>query len=115
MYKMNCFGNKKVAALKNEVFDLMDTNGDDKLSKDELGIVSKHIWEADIRDAENYVNALKLKNPVTHVHGLLNTKTPSKRHLKSLYGRLPYSTWKDVVIPELQRKEIERLHGTLSN
>lgn len=112
---MNCFGSKKVTILKNEIFDLMDTNGDDKLSKEELGIVSRHIWEHDIQQAENYVTTLQVKKPVDHVLGLLNTKNPSKKHLKSLYGRLPHDKWKDEVLPEMQRAELQRLNRVVSN
>ena len=111
---MNCFGNKKVNILKNEIFDLMDTNGDDKLSKEELGIVSRHIWEHDIQQAENYVTQLQTRDPVDHLHLLLSTKNPSKKHLKSLYGRLPHDKWKDEVLPEMQRAELQRLNRVVS-
>ena len=76
---MNCFGNKKVNIIKNEIFDLMDTNGDDKLSKEELGIVARHIWQADIQSAQNYVTQLQTRDPVDHLHLLLSTK-------KQFYG-----------------------------
>lgn len=111
---MNCFGSKKINILKNEIFDLMDTNGDDNLSKEELGIVSRHIWEHDIQQAKNYVTKLQVRDPVDHLHLLLNTKKPSKKHLKSLYGRLPHDKWADEVLPELQRSELKRLNRVVS-
>ena len=111
---MNCFGNKKVNVIKNEIFDLMDTNGDDKLSKEELGIVARHIWQADIQSAQNYVTQLQTRDPVDHLHLLLSTKKPTKSHLKSLYGRLPHSKWADEVLPELQREELKRLNKVVS-
>ena len=111
---MNCFGSKKVTVLKNEIFDLMDTNGDNKLSKEELGIVAKHIWNHDILQAKNYVTKLQVRDPVDHVHLLLNTKNATKSHLKSLYGRLPHEKWADEVLPEMQRAELGRLKKVVS-
>ena len=111
---MNCFNNKKINVVKNEIFDLMDTNGDDKLSKEELGIVAKHIWTADIQSAKNYVTQLQVRDPVDHVHLLLNTKKATKSHLKNLYGRLSHDKWRDEVLPELQRAELKRLNKVVS-
>ena len=84
------------------------------LSKEELGIVAKHIWTADIQSAKNYVTQLQVRDPVDHVHLLLGTKKATKSHLKSLYGRLPHNKWADEVLPELQRAELKRLNKIVS-
>lgn len=113
--QMNCFRNKKVNVVQNQVFDLMDADGDAKLSTKELAIVAKHMLAHDIQQAKEYVVRLQHRNPIQHLQQLIKTKTPTKKHLKMVYGRMPHSTWQDIILPELQRAECQRLNNVVNN
>ena len=110
-----CTKNKAKIQVQNEIFDLMDENGDNKVEQYELQIVAKHVWEADIARAQMYLNQLRSTQPLAHVTKILGTSNVYKRHLKQLYPRVSHNVWVNVVIPELERKEINRLSAKVTN
>ncbi len=105
---MNCF-KSSVKPVQNEIFDLMDMDGDDMVSKDELSVVSRYVLDADIERARVYLESLKVREPVKHVTGLLGTQKVYKKHLKVLYPKLHHDVWVEQVLPALRKKELERL------
>lgn len=105
---MNCF-KSSVKPVQNEIFDLMDMDGDDMVAKDELSVVSRYVLDADIERARVYLEGLKAREPVKHVTGLLGTQKVYKKHLKVLYPKLHHEVWVEQVLPDLRKKELERL------
>ena len=105
---MNCF-KSSVKPVQNEIFDLMDMDGDDMVTKDELSVVSRYVLDADIERARVYLEGLRAREPVKYVTGLLGTQKVYKKHLKVLYPKLHHDVWVEQVLPALRKKELERL------
>ena len=105
---MNCF-KSSVKPVQNEIFDLMDMDGDNIITKDELSVVSRYVLDADMERARVYLEGLRAREPVKYVIGLLGTQKVYKRHLKVLYPKLHHDVWVEQVLPALRKKELERL------
>jgi len=105
-----CFGSKK-KVLQNEIFDLLDQNGDEIVSLSELVIVAKHLHKADIGRAQVYLETLQMTEPVEHIINQLGTNKVYRKQLKQLYARVSPDVWVQKIIPELKRAEIRRLQG----
>lgn len=111
---MSCFPNcfkSSVKPIQNEVFDLMDANGDETVGTQELQVVAKYILEADIERAEIALASLKVRQPDKYVQQLLNTTKIKKKHLKILYPKVQHDIWVNNILPELRKKEIDRLNS----
>ena len=112
MNLFNCFGNKKKVQVQNEIFDLMDQDGDNKITLAELQIVAKYVHAADVQRAKSYWETLKLTQPVDHVTKIVGTKNVYKRHLKEMYPRVQPDVWCNNILPDLKRAEINRLKSS---
>tara|TARA_B100001027_G_C16210721_1_gene305003 strand:+ start:193 stop:519 length:327 start_codon:yes stop_codon:yes gene_type:complete len=108
---MSCF-KSKVKPVQNEIFDLMDMNGDNVVGKNEIALVAKFVLQADIERAQIYLESLKVADPVKHIEKYVG-KTVTKAELRHLYPRVDHNIWINQILPQLKRKEIERLKETL--
>lgn len=108
---MNCF-KSKIKPVQDEIFDLLDVNGDNLVGKKEVSVVAKYVLEADIKRAETILASLKIIDPVKHIEKYVG-KTVTKSELKVLYPRVEHDIWVNQVLPELKRQEIQRLKKSL--
>ena len=108
---MSCF-KSKVKPVQDEIFDLMDMNGDNIVGKNEVELVATFVLQADIERARIYLESLKVSDPVKHIEKYVG-KTVTKAELKHLYPRINHEIWVNQILPQLKKKEIERLRNTL--
>ncbi len=108
---MNCF-KSKIKPVQDEIFDLMDMNGDNVVGKNEVALVAKYVLEADIERAQIYLQSLQTSDPVKHIEKYVG-KTVTKTELKQLYPRVGHEIWLNQILPELKRKEIQRLKESI--
>ena len=106
---MNCLKRKKVSQVTNEVFDLMDSDGDNYVGEDELACVAKYIHEAAVNSATLHLEQLKQKDCVNYVLGLAGKKKLKIKDFNSLQHMVPRQVWMEKVLPELRKKEVIRL------
>ncbi len=90
----------------------MDMNGDNVVGKNEIALVAKFVLQADIERAQIYLESLKVADPVKHIEKYVG-KTVTKAELRHLYPRVDHNIWINQILPQLKRKEIERLKETL--
>lgn len=107
---MNCF-KSKIKPVQDEIFDLMDMNGDNMVGKQEVQLVAKYVHQADVERARIYLESLKVADPVKHIEKYVG-KTITKAELKHLYPRVQHDIWVNQILPELKKKEIERLRAS---
>lgn len=108
--QMNCF-KSKIKPVQDEIFDLMDMNGDNVVGKKEVELVAQYVLQADIERARIYLQSLETSNAVKHIEKYVGT-TVTKTELKQLYPRVKHEIWVNQILPELKKKEIERLRAS---
>ncbi len=108
---MGCL-KSKVKPVQDEIFDLMDMNGDNVVGKNEVALVAKYVLNADIERARIYLQSLQVADPVKHIEKYVG-KQVTKAELKSLYPRVKHEIWVNQILPELKKKEIDRLRDSL--
>lgn len=104
-----CCKSKAKIQLTNEVFDLMDADGDSKVSEDELVIVAKYIHQSAVDAAVVHLEQLKQMDCVAYVHQLAGKKNLKIKDFAKLQFMVPRQVWLTQVLPELRKKEINRL------
>lgn len=71
---MGCFSSKKLAKIHNVGFDLMDTDGDNKVSKDEIDIVAQYLYQfAVLQSKERHTNLVDTK-PIDYLYQVIDKK-----------------------------------------
>lgn len=112
---MGCFQSKqkiKIKSTYNNIWDLLDTDGDFLVAADELQAVSKHLHDFQIQCCEEDLKILKSKDPTEYVLSILgkdNKDLLTRSDFKKFATMLPFSKWHSEILPLLRRKEIERL------
>ena len=107
----NCFKTKSKVSV--EVWDLMDSDGDNVVSTHELNVVAPYFHDAAIKDLENTLGILKATPAVQHVLQIAGRKDKLFiKDFKRLQYNLPVSVWKQQVLPALRQAEVNRLLGT---
>ena len=109
--KMNCF-KSKIKPVQDEIFDLMDMNGDNVVGAQEVALVAQYVLQADIDRAQIYLDSLQVADPVKHIKKYVG-KTVTKTELKQLYPRVKHEIWVNQILPELKKKEIQRLKQSI--
>lgn len=109
----------KNAKVKKQVhanaFDLIDTDGDYKLSADEIKNVSKIIHEHHSAIQQQYLDKLKSGDCTEYVYNLLGKKMNSKltkNDFKILACSISTEIWIQKILPLLRDKEITRLQNS---
>ena len=109
---MGCFQSKKMVKIHNNAFDLIDSDGDNKLSNKEIDTIAKFIHEYHVKRSLMIHNNLCSTNPNNYVYELIgkskNSKIKRKDFDKMVKG-IPITLWDSTILPALRKKEIQRL------
>ena len=115
---MNCFKNNKVKTTieeqQDEIFDLLDQDGDDKLQSNEVEYIAKKLLEEEVTEATARLTMLKAENPVQHFKRIVKSKTITKKELKKIYAMIPHRVWINDILPHLRKKELQKLQSLTS-
>ena len=109
---MKLCGSKKIAAIHNNAFDLVDADGDNKVTKKELDVIADYIHTYHITQSVNMHNKLANTNPEEFLFQLLGKSSKStlkKKDFKKLIIGIPPVLWNTKILPALRSNEIERL------
>jgi hypothetical protein len=113
-YKMGNCQNKKQIQTLNAAFDLIDHDGDHKLSQEELTIVSDVVHRYHVLGASNSLERLRAQNPTEYVYTVLGKK-PGTRLKRRDFNQIAYtvdiSTWRNHILPVLRKAEIQKLQN----
>jgi len=108
--------NKKVTKMvHSNAFDLIDTDGDYKLSEEEIRSVSKVIHSHHLAIQQEYLDKLKMNDGTEYVYNLLGKKLGdklTKKDFKRLACSISTETWIQQILPVLREKEITRLQNS---
>ncbi len=109
---MGCFSSKKLAKIHNVGFDLMDTDGDNKVSKDEIDIVAQYLYQfAVFQSKERHTNLVDTK-PIDYLYQVIDKKVGTilkRRDFNRFAYIIPTERWQTELLPALRRNEIARL------
>lgn len=109
---MGCGNSKQVRRIHNSAFDLIDADGDAKVSKEEFDYVADFIHQYHVNKSARDHNTLANTKPEAYLYELLG-KSPGSKLKKSDFRKLaftvPSNVWQVQIIPLLREKEIERL------
>ena len=103
--------NKK-RKIYNNVFDLVDTDGDYSISDTELSNLSKLLLEIHIKREEERLNRLKTYDSNKYIYNVLDLKDKTKLNRKSfqkLACSVSPTVWEEIILPELRQLEIKRV------
>tara|TARA_B100000780_G_C21047241_1_gene420418 strand:+ start:666 stop:1007 length:342 start_codon:yes stop_codon:yes gene_type:complete len=109
---MGCTSSKKLAKIHNTGFDLMDTDGDHKVSREEIAIVAKYFHNFSVIQSKARHSNLVNTNPIDYLYQVVdkpvNSKLKRKDFNKFAYI-IPTERWQNELLPALRRNEINRL------
>lgn len=94
---------------QDEIFDLLDQDGDDKLQANEVEYIAKKLLEEEVTEATARLTMLKAENPVQHLKRILKTKEITKKGLKRIYAMIPHRIWINDILPHLRRQQMVKL------
>ena len=103
---MNCFRKHKV---NQEVFDLMDRDGDNRVTDEELRYVAGFVQNHAVLRAQAELRVLKNSDSVEHLQRVLGKKVLRLRDIAKIKYMVPSDVWQYSVLPGLKTREIERL------
>ena len=111
---MGCLVSKKqpVKAVYNSVWDLLDSDGDARVSSQELDSVSNIIHSYQVECCENSLNVLKQRNPTEYVLTIIGKKQKDllvRKDFQKIAPLLPHTKWHNEILPVLRTLEIRRL------
>ena len=109
---MGCFISKKMEKIHNIAFDLIDIDGDNKLSNNEIDTIAKFIHEHHVRRSLMIHNNLCNTNPNNYIYELIGKSKDSKikrKDFDKMVNGIPASLWNSTILPALRKKEIARL------
>ena len=112
---MGCFISKKkkqVQATYQQIWDLLDSNGDSKVSPEELDAISKIVHNYKVEQCKTACELLRHTDATLYTLSLVGKSKGDdlmKKHLKILAAALPFEIWHNRVLPLLREKEITRL------
>tara|TARA_S200000501_G_scaffold93697_1_gene87040 strand:+ start:90 stop:458 length:369 start_codon:yes stop_codon:yes gene_type:complete len=111
----SCKNAKVRKQVHTNAFDLIDSDGDYKLSAEEIQSVSKIIHEHHTSLQQQYLDKLKLNDGTEYIYNLLNKKmnsTLTKKDFKKLAFSISTEVWIQQILPLLRKKEITRLQNS---
>ena len=111
---MNCFrsSNKVKSTIEeqqDEIFDLLDQDGDDTLQSNEIEYIAKKLLEEEVTEATARLTMLKAEDPVQHFKRIVKSKTITKKILKNIYPKIPHRIWINDILPHLRKRELAKL------
>lgn len=95
-----------------QIWDLLDSNGDSKVSPEELNAISKIVHNYKVEQCKTACELLRQTDATLYTLSLVGKSkgdTIMKKHLKILAAALPFEIWHNRVLPLLREKEITRL------
>jgi len=108
--------NRRVMYAQNRAWDLMDRDGDNKVSPKELETIATILHQKRIDDITTSLKIVSSTSSVEYVLQLVNKKPTDKiirRDFKQIIGNVPFSTWHDEILPALRRQEIQHLSKSM--
>ena len=112
---MGCFQSKKLVKIHNNAFDLIDSDGDNKLSNKEIDTIAKFIHCFHVERSLLAHNNLSAKNPNDYIYELIGKSKDSKikrKDFNKMVKGIPITLWNSKILPALRKKEIARLITT---
>ena len=105
---------KKVLAVYNRVWDLLDGDGDEIVDRAEVAAIASVVHEYQVKQCAAELERLKARDPVEYVLSVVGKadradSTLARKDFARLAPYLPFPTWHDEVLPLLRKKEIQRL------
>ncbi len=111
MYNMGC-RMSKVKKVHNAGFDLLDSDGDNKVSQEEIEIVAQYLHTFQVNRSIEAHNGLVSTNCVDYLYDVVGKKRNSKllrKDFNKIAYIIPYSKWQRELLPILRKREIQRL------
>jgi hypothetical protein len=111
----SCKNAKVTKVVHSNAFDLIDSDGDYKLSEEEIRNVSTVIHTHHVALQQQYLDKLKTNDGTEYVYNLLNKKSGdklSKKDFRRLACSISTETWIQQILPVLREKEITRLQNS---
>jgi len=106
---MNCFGKKD--KVSQEIFDLMDADGDQKVSAEELRFVAGVVHNHAVLKARAELHSLESSDSIEHLQRVLGKKTLRLRDIVKIKYMVPTDVWQYQLTAGLKKLEIERLRS----
>ena len=109
---MGCFSSKKLAKIHNAGFDLMDADGDHKVSKEEVEMVATYLHRFAVMQSQARHSDLVNTTPIDYLYKVVDKKVGSKlkrRDFNTFAYIIPAERWQTELLPALRRHEISRL------
>lgn len=106
--------NSKVVKVHNRGFDLIDGDGDQKVSKEELDLVAAYLHRYKVNCSAIAHRNLEATPPVTYFYEVVDKKQGSKlvrKDFNKIAYMIPREKWEGELLPILRRREIERLQN----
>ena len=113
---MGCFSSKKLVKIHNAGFDLMDADGDQKVSKEEVEMVANYFHRFAIMQSQARHSELVNTSPIDYLYKVVDKKVGSKlkrRDFNLFAYIIPAERWQTELLPALRRNEISRLQKSV--
>ena len=113
---MGCFPSKKITKVHNAGFDLIDSDGDHKVSKEEIAMVATYLHRFAVMQSQARHSTLVNKEPINYLYEVVDKKVGSKlkrRDFNRFAYIIPYERWQTELLPALRRNEITRLQQSV--
>jgi len=104
--------NTKMAKVHNQAFDLIDADGDHKVTKIELDCIADYIHAYHVQQSAIAHNKLSSTKPEDYLFEILGKSKSSKlkrRDFNILVYGIPPTLWNTKILPALRSTEINRL------
>ena len=109
---MGCKSSKKLVQVHNAGFDLMDADGDHKVSKEEIEMVATYFHRFAVMQSQARHSDLVNTKPIDYLYKVVDKKVGSKlkrRDFNTFAYIIPAERWQTELLPALRRNEISRL------
>ena len=106
--------NSKIVKVHNRGFDLIDGDGDHKVSTEELELVANYLHRYKVNCSAVAHRNLESTPPVTYFYEVVDKKQGSKlvrKDFNKIAYMIPREKWERELLPILRRREIERLQN----
>jgi len=104
---MNCFRSKH--KVNQQIFDLMDVDGDNKVTDEEIRYVAGFVQNHAVLRAQAELQRLRTTDSMEYLQGILQKKVLRLRDIAKIKYMVPSEVWQYQIIPGLKAREIERL------
>ena len=102
----------KEKKVHNAGFDLLDSDGDNKVSHQEIEIIATYLHRYQVNRSVEAHNRLANTPSVDYLYEVVGKEKNSKlkrSDFNKIAYIIPYNKWQRELLPALRRKEIERL------